>query len=102
MLHADVEQLHNLATILGDAAKSVDALEIRSVADKIGEAFPGTSLGRTCSLAGEVTEGAYLRCTWRLEQIARKTTECATRYETTDGDFAEAMDAFDVHNTVSI
>ncbi|SRR6266568_7210620 len=96
MLKADIDQLNKLATVVGDAGKTIGELKIRTVSDHLGDALPGCVVAQACSQAGEFIEGAYQRVTGRLTQVGQKVTQSAAALHATDADFAKAMHELDV------
>ncbi|MBF6176454.1 hypothetical protein [Nocardia blacklockiae] len=97
MLKADIDQLNKLVTVLGDAGKNVDAIDVRSVSDHMADALQGCAVAQACAQAGEFIEGAFLRVAGRMQLVGQKVTECAANIQTTDEQFAKVMDDLDVH-----
>ncbi|MCC3333403.1 type VII secretion target [Nocardia abscessus] len=95
MLDADIQHLRSLATTLDGISAEIDAIDVRTSADKIGEALPGCSLGQVCSQVGEFTEGAWLRAAQRIQQLSAIVKQSADTYQTTDEDFKKKLDTMD-------
>ncbi|MCP2290833.1 Protein of unknown function (DUF2580) [Nocardia amikacinitolerans] len=97
VLHADIDQMNNLATVLNDVGNGIDALEIRTVGDQLAAALPGAPIPATCAKAGEFTEGAWLRVADRIRQLAAITTRCAADFQATDETFAQQLGTMAFH-----
>ncbi|QIS05122.1 hypothetical protein F5X71_24890 [Nocardia brasiliensis] len=95
LLQADIDRLNTLATAMEDIAKQVDDIDVRTSAKEIAAALSGTPIGSACELATEYTEGAWLRVSWRVGQVASAIRQTANDLATTDESFAARLDEFD-------
>lgn len=92
-MKVDPEQLRALAASLDGGSSAIDAIEVRPACDAVAAAMPGTELGQAAAQAGELVEGAYLRMSWRLDEISRIARGNANSYDVEEGEFSERLGA---------
>lgn len=95
LLKADKDQMDALVTTLNNVAANIDAIDVRSAATAVAGAFPGTPLGATSEQATEYTEGAWLRVSQRVQEVAHAITNSVISIYGSDEDFARYMRTFD-------
>ncbi|MFF2551023.1 hypothetical protein ACFVUS_08480 [Nocardia sp. NPDC058058] len=87
LLKADIEQINALATVLDGAAAKIDALDVRGASTSIAGALPGTPLGEACEQGAEYIEGAWLRVSQRIAEVAGAMRQSAAGVSATDESF---------------
>ncbi|WP_282780142.1 hypothetical protein [Nocardia sp. CC201C] len=93
MFEADIEQINGLARTLDEVAATIDAIDVRTSAQSVAAALPGTPLDAACELATEYTEGAWLRASQRIAQISAAMTQVANDVAATDDAFRRRLEA---------
>ncbi|NNH75293.1 hypothetical protein HLB23_36505 [Nocardia uniformis] len=95
LFQADIDQINALAKTLGEVAAQIDAIDVRTAAQSIAAALPGTPLGAACAQATEYTEGAWWRVSQRVEQVSTAMTAVAADVAATDDTFRHRLDGLD-------
>ncbi|MFI6869791.1 hypothetical protein [Nocardia sp. NPDC050406] len=97
LFQADIDQITALARTLADVSAQIDAIDVRTPAQAIAAALPGTPLGAACAQATEYTEGAWLRVSQRTAQLGTAMTAVAADVTATDDTFRQRLDGLKFH-----
>ncbi|MBF6135241.1 hypothetical protein IU501_19845 [Nocardia otitidiscaviarum] len=99
LVQADIDQLRTLATTLAGVKVAIDGIDVRSFAESVGAALPGTALGDTADLATENIERAWYRVAERIGRIGSAIDQATGVYNAaetvSEGEFVELMAGFD-------
>ncbi|WP_067478390.1 hypothetical protein [Nocardia amamiensis] len=92
-MRVDPDQLRALAASMDDIGSMADALDVRTNANAVAGAMPGSPLGAVCATAGEYVEGAWLRMAMRCKRVSNICKGGAGAYEVTDQEFRDRLAA---------